>query len=302
MADIKSAPWLWQRVKPEGLAAVSELMDNLQLHTVCQSASCPNIGECFGAHTAAFLILGTVCTRNCRFCAVHSGKPAPPDMEEAGRLAQAVRSLGLTHVVITSVTRDDLSDGGASLFVQCVESLRQMCPGTSIELLVPDFMGNRVAVDAVLAAMPEVFNHNMETVSRLYALVRPAADYRRSLAVLRQAAASCLTKSGLMLGLGEKPGEVEELMEDIREHGVSALTIGQYLQPSPRHLPVQEYIHPERFKEFEQTAYSMGFLHVVAQPLARSSYHAARLLEAAPGSTASATRQHRRIVNPVCSI
>jgi lipoic acid synthetase len=269
-------PWLKQRV-PAGIAAVLELMTDLKLNTVCLSASCPNIGECFGSRTATFLILGDVCTRNCRFCAVSKGKPAEPDSEEPARLSQAIKTLGLRHVVITSVTRDDLSDGGAGQFAACVEKIREECPGVTQEVLVPDFCGDLSALNAVLAAGPEVFNHNVETVPSLYPDVRPGADYGRSLELLRQAAGrgTCLAKTGLMLGLGEKEQEVINVMEDLVLAGVRSLTLGQYLRPSGKHLSVVEYIRPEKFLWFREVAYEMGFSHVAAGPLVRSSYHAA---------------------------
>jgi lipoic acid synthetase len=269
-------PWLKQRV-PAGIAAVLELMTDLKLNTVCLSASCPNIGECFGSQTATFLILGDVCTRNCRFCAVSKGKPAEPDSEEPARLSQAIKTLGLRHVVITSVTRDDLSDGGAGQFAACVEKIREECPGVTQEVLVPDFCGDLSALNAVLAAGPEVFNHNVETVPSLYPDVRPGADYGRSLELLRQAAGrgTCLAKTGLMLGLGEKEQEVINVMEDLVLAGVRSLTLGQYLRPSGKHLSVVEYIRPEKFLWFREMAYEMGFSHVAAGPLVRSSYHAA---------------------------
>jgi lipoic acid synthetase len=269
-------PWLKQRV-PAGIAAVLELMTDLKLNTVCLSASCPNIGECFGSRTATFLILGDVCTRNCRFCAVSKGKPAEPDSEEPARLSQAIKTLGLRHVVITSVTRDDLSDGGAGQFAACVEKIREECPGVTQEVLVPDFCGDLSALNAVLAAGPEVFNHNVETVPSLYPDVRPGADYGRSLELLRQAAGrgTCLAKTGLMLGLGEKEQEVINVMEDLVQAGVRSLTLGQYLRPSGKHLSVVEYIRPEKFLWFREMAYEMGFSHVAAGPLVRSSYHAA---------------------------
>lgn len=273
--------WLVQRIPAGGnLAEVQQLMGSLGLNTVCLSASCPNLGECYGARTATFLILGGICTRNCKFCAVPKGCPDLPDMTEAERVVWAVEAMGLTHVVITSVTRDDLPDGGASLFVRCLELLRQRCPGASLEVLVPDFAGDRQAVDAVLAAKPDVFNHNLETVPRLYPAVRPGADYRRSLAVLQQAAEQGIrvVKSGLMLGLGEDREEVLRIFNDLLEHGANGLTLGQYLRPSPEHAPVAAYIHPDCFAGYEEQARRMGFRYVSAGPLVRSSYHAANFL------------------------
>lgn len=274
-------PWLKQRVTAEGLTTVSSLMRELNLNTVCQSADCPNIGECFGEHTATFLILGGICTRHCRFCAVPKGRPHGLDLEEPERVAQAVKKLGLKHTVITSVTRDDLDDGGAGLFVACIQKIRELNPLITIEVLVPDFGGNASALSVVLEACPQVFNHNVETVPRLYPSVRPEADYLRSLGILRKAHedSSCLTKSGIMLGLGETEPEVLQVFNDLVTNGVKAITIGQYLQPSPEHLPVIEYVHPDRFKMYENVGYSLGFLQVVSGPLVRSSYHAAQLLD-----------------------
>lgn len=275
-------PWLKQRVTAEGLTAVSSLMRELNLNTVCQSADCPNIGECFGDHTATFLIMGGICTRRCRFCAVPKGRPQGLDLEEPDRVAQAVKKLGITHAVITSVTRDDLADGGAGQFVACIHKIRELNPLITIEVLVPDFGGDDSALSVVLEACPQVFNHNIETVPRLYPLVRPEADYQRSLGILHKARkySSSLTKSGIMLGLGETEPEVIQVLNDLVANGVKAITIGQYLQPSPKHLPVIEYIHPDRFKMYEKVGYSLGIFQVVSGPLVRSSYHAAQLLDA----------------------
>jgi len=268
-------PWLTQRVSAE-TAAVWERMDDLHLNTVCMSASCPNIGECYGAHRATFLILGGVCTRNCRFCAVPKGRPEKLDPEEPGRLVEAIRKLRLRHVVITSVTRDDLDDGGAGQFALCIAKIRAECPGLTTEVLVPDFLGDADALDIVLGAAPEVFNHNVETVPRLYPHVRPQADYGRSLAVLKRVAQRgvCQVKTGLMLGLGEQEQEVMEVLDDLVNAGVTSLTLGQYLRPTPEHWPVAEYITPERFRWFKDIAHGKGFSQVAAGPLVRSSYHA----------------------------
>lgn len=292
MADLNQTgrpPWLTQRVTAE-TAAVLAMMNELQLNTVCLSASCPNIGECYGTHRAAFLILGGNCTRNCRFCAVPKGQPEELDPEEPARLVQAVRKLNLRHVVITSVTRDDLGDGGASQFALCLEKIRTDCPGVTTEVLVPDFRGDVAALDRVLKAAPDVFNHNVETVPRLYPAVRPEADYRRSLELLRRAAQSGVSrvKTGLMLGLGEQEGEVIAVFSALVKAGVSSLTLGQYLRPAGEHVPVAEYIRPERFCWFKNIAQEMGFSQVAAGPLVRSSYHAAELYqgerERLPGS------------------
>jgi lipoic acid synthetase len=228
-------------------------------------------------HQAAFLILGGVCTRNCRFCAVSKGRPEAVDPEEPVRVVQAIQRLSLSHVVITSVTRDDLSDGGAGQFALCLARVREGCPGVTIEVLVPDFLGDADALETVLKAAPEVFNHNVETVPSLYPKVRPEADYGRSLALLQRAAQSgaCQVKTGLMLGLGEEEQEVLEVLDDLVKAGVNSLTLGQYLSPSRGHLPVAEYIRPERFGWFKTMAHERGFSQVAAGPLVRSSYHAA---------------------------
>ncbi len=274
-------PWLVQRVPAnQNMQDVQRLMDKLVLNTVCQSACCPNIGECYGARTATFLILGGNCTRRCRFCAVPKGIPEKPDPQEPGKVACAVAKLGLRHAVVTSVTRDDLPDGGAGYFVECIERIREVSPHTSVEVLVPDFNGNAESVFRVLTAKPEVFNHNVETVPRLYSRVRPGADYQRSIKVLQMSAQTgVMTKSGLMVGLGESEDEVVAVFRDLAEAGVRALTIGQYLSPSVNHLPVDEYIHPDQFKRYDQLARLEGFQYVAAGPLVRSSYHAANFVK-----------------------
>lgn len=274
----KSRPsWLVQRVPAnQNMQDVEKLMDKLALNTVCQSACCPNIGECYGARTATFLILGGNCTRRCRFCAVPKGVPAKPDPQEPVKVARAVAELDLRHAVVTSVTRDDLPDGGAGYFVECIEHIRKINPQTSIEVLVPDFAGNIDAVVSVLTAKPEVFNHNVETIPRLYSQVRPGADYQRSIKVLHKSAQTgVMTKSGIMVGLGESEDEIAAVFRDLANAGVQALTIGQYLSPSANHLPVVEYIHPDQFNRYEQLARAAGFRYVAAGPLVRSSYHAA---------------------------
>ncbi|HDN78861.1 MAG TPA: lipoyl synthase [Chloroflexi bacterium] len=275
---LDKAPWLTLPAPDQDvLARMEKLLRGLHLHTVCESALCPNIGECFGRGTATFMILGDVCTRGCRFCAVRKGKPAPPDPEEPERVAEAARRLGLKHVVITSVTRDDLPDGGASHFVATIEAVRCRLPDATIEVLIPDFGGSLRALEQVIAAGPEVINHNLETVPRLYPLVRPRADYRRSLGILawvKRQAPHITTKSGLMLGLGERPHEVEEVLVDLRRVGCDVVTLGQYLQPTERQLPVAEFIPPERFDEYRRQGEKMGFRAVVAGPLVRSSYRA----------------------------
>lgn len=279
----------WLRVRSPLAAStvkVREVLSRYGLNTVCQSAACPNLGQCFTEGTAAFMILGRQCTRNCRFCAVAPGSPAPPDPSEPDRVAAAVRELGLNHVVITSVTRDDLPDGGAGHFAAVIRALRSSRPEATVEILTPDFRGNRTALESVVAAGPDVYNHNIETVPRLYAAVRPGADYGRSLTLLRrvkESAPGMMTKSGLMAGLGETEEEILEVLRDLRAAGCEMLTIGQYLRPSQAHLPVAEYVPPERFAAWAAEARAMGFRHVAAGPLVRSSFHAGEAVSAAGG-------------------
>jgi lipoic acid synthetase len=266
---------------PEGqVRRVRELLARLELHTVCQSAHCPNACECFARGTATFLILGEACTRDCRFCAVEHGAPGPPDRGEPRRVAEAARRLGLRHMVVTSVTRDDLPDGGSGQFAATIAAIRVASDAT-IEVLTPDFQGRWECLDRVVEAGPDVFNHNVETVPRLYPRVRPQARYARSLELLRRVAerdGGILTKSGLMVGLGECYDEVIGVMGDLREVGCEALTLGQYLQPSREHLPVEEFITPETFGAYRKEAEAMGFLAVAAGPFVRSSYQAEALL------------------------
>lgn len=274
-------PWLTVRA-PSGDAyqELRSLVERLDLHTVCHSANCPNVGECWARRTATFMILGDVCTRNCRFCAVASGKPAPPDPEEPRRVAQAVAALGLRHAVITSVTRDDLVDGGASAFAAVIRVIREVVPGCGVEVLVPDFCGDDRSLRMVLAELPDVLNHNVETVPRLYSAARPQADYRRSLNLLgaaKRLKSGIATKSGMMIGLGEKWEEIVQVMAHLRGVGCDALTIGQYLSPTPQHLPVVRFYTPDEFDLLRQTALDMGFAHVESGPLVRSSYHAGPL-------------------------
>ena len=260
-----------------GYRRVRALLAEHELHSVCQEANCPNMGECFEAGTATFLILGQVCTRGCGFCDILKGKPEIPDPGEPERLASAVAKLGLKHVVITSVTRDDLADGGASIFAQTVGKLREHDPNIQIELLVPDFQGSKSALGQVLDSAPDVFNHNIETVPRLYDTVRPKADYRRSLSILRYAKGSGkvqLVKSGIFVGIGEREEEIKQTMQDIRDCGVDMLTIGQYLSPSEQHLPAVRYYHPDEFVMFKRWGDEMGFRHTQSGPLVRSSYKA----------------------------
>jgi len=266
----------------ENATTVKKLMRKASLHTVCESAACPNIGECFKKRSAAFLILGNVCTRGCTFCNVTKGKlPLPPNPKEPKDLANTVRELNLSHVVITSVTRDDLPDGGAEQFVRCIEEIRNLNQNISIEILVPDFKNKVGALKSVLAARPTVFNHNIETVKRLYPEVRKGADYDFSLSVLAKAkdlAPFIYTKSGFMLGLGEEKSEVLNLMRDLRRAKVEILTIGQYLRPSPKHHEVARYVTPAEFAEYKKLALDMGFKAVSSSPLTRSSHNAGEIL------------------------
>ncbi len=261
------------------LAAVRDALAGAGLNTVCESAQCPNRQECFHRGTATFMILGKICTRRCRFCAVESGAPRPPDPDEPRRVAETAARLGLRHVVVTSVTRDDLPDGGAGAFAAVVSWIR-FRPGITVETLTPDFQGQAAALAAVLEAGPDVFNHNLETVERLQPAIRPQADYRRSLAVLRAAGRHRprpVVKSGLMVGLGETDSELFRALADLRAAGCDALTLGQYLAPSREHLPVDRFVPPERFAEYREKALILGFTAVAAGPLARSSYRAEAL-------------------------
>jgi lipoic acid synthetase len=273
--------WLRRPIAAPGRqAGVRATLGELKLHTVCQSAKCPNQGECFASGTATFLVLGDACTRGCRFCAVETRAPEPVDAGEPRRLAEAAARMGLRHVVVTMVTRDDLPGGGASHVVATIAALRDAVPEAAVEVLVSDFGGDLCAVDAVAAAGPDVFNHNLETVPRLYADVRPGADYERSLRVLsrvKETQRSLPTKSGLMLGLGEAREEVVAVMRDLREAGCDMLTLGQYLRPSAKHLPVAEFVRPEVFARLEEEARAMGFSAVASAPFVRSSYHAGEL-------------------------
>jgi len=278
----------WIRVKAGNSQAFYTLKQRLRehkLHTVCEEASCPNIGECFGKGTATFMILGRLCTRRCPFCDVAHGRPRPPDADEPLNLARSIALMSLNYVVITSVDRDDLRDGGAGHFADCIRAVRTQSPATRIEILTPDFRGRLdPALAALAAALPDVMNHNLETVPRLYKMARPGADYRHSLELLRQFKQlypGIPTKSGLMMGLGETDAEILEVMRDLRAHEVDMLTIGQYLQPSSGHLPVLRYVEPARFKELEAAAQEMGFRHAACGPLVRSSYHADQQAHAA---------------------
>jgi lipoyl synthase len=256
---------------------LKSLIERLRLHTVCESAACPNVGECWNQRTATFMILGNVCTRRCGFCAVQKGAPLPVDYDEPARVAEAVGAMGLRFAVITSVNRDDRKDGGAELFAMVIRAIRERVPGCGVEVLIPDFQGNLEAVETVMQAAPDVLNHNTETVPRLYRQVRLGARYERSLTVLSHAkklAPKTPVKSGLMLGLGETVDEVLQTMRDLRDHGVDILTLGQYLRPSPKHLPIVRYVSPAEFDDLRNEGYAIGFAHVEAGPLVRSSYHA----------------------------
>src|SRR6266705_1309812 len=264
---------------------IKRILRENRLHTVCEEASCPNIGECFGKGTATFMILGDLCTRRCPFCDVAHGRPLAPDPEEPAHLAQTIAALGLSYVVITSVDRDDLKDGGARHFADCIRAVRERSPQTRIEVLVPDFRGRlERALEVLDAALPDVMNHNLETVPRLYRQARPGGDYAHSLKLLADFKARhphIPTKSGLMVGLGESDEEILQVMRDLRAHNVDMLTIGQYLQPSPHHLSVERYVHPETFEMFEREAARLGFTHAAVGPMVRSSYHADRQAHAA---------------------
>jgi lipoic acid synthetase len=270
----------WLKVKYRSTDQVMEvhrLMENLSLHTVCQEAACPNLLECFGRKTATFMILGRFCTRNCTFCNVETNRPLPVDPSEPEHVAEAVAELGLKHVVITSVTRDDLPDGGAAHFANVITAVRKKSPSVQIEVLIPDFKGDHDALAKVLYAEPDILNHNVETVPRLYAAVRPQAIYQRSLQVLHQAkriSPHIITKSGIMVGLGETMDEIKAVMQDLRKVDCDLLTIGQYLAPSKKHHPVIEYITPESFNIYKAMGMELGFKHVESGPLVRSSYHA----------------------------
>jgi lipoic acid synthetase len=276
----------WQRV-----GSVKEILRDLALNTVCEEASCPNIGECFNAGTATFLIMGPACTRACPYCDIDfEKKPKPLDPTEPDRLAEAVRRLGLNHVVITSVNRDDLPDGGASQFVRCIQEIRAVSPQTTIEVLIPDLCGNWDALEVILQAAPDVLNHNTETIPRLYRRVRPQGNYDRTMELLkrtskrraslmRDSAPWTYTKSGLMVGLGETDAEIRTVMEDLRTVDCDILTLGQYLQPSQKHLKVDTFVPPEQFDAWKQFGESLGFLQVVSSPLTRSSYHAEQVRE-----------------------
>ncbi len=271
-------PWLKVRFPTGGnYQRIQELMRDQTLHTVCEEARCPNIGDCWSRGTATFMILGDTCTRSCGFCAVKTGRPATLDTGEPARVALAIQRMGLKHAVITSVNRDELPDGGSGIFAETIRWSRRLSPETTIEVLIPDFKGDWEALATVCAAEPEILNHNVETVPRLYRRVRPQAVYERSLELLRRAKEldpGTLTKSGLMVGLGETREELLEVFRDLAANGVDILTVGQYLRPTPKHLPIERYWHPDEFAELKERALAMGFKHVESGPLVRSSYHA----------------------------
>ena len=271
--------WLKKQVpSPETVEVVEKMMRGRDLHTVCESARCPNIGECWSKRTATFMILGDICTRNCGFCAITLGRPLEVDPDEPRRVAEAASEMGLKHVVVTSVARDELPDEGAGHFAATILALRHVIPGVTVEVLTPDFKGKRWCIRLVVDARPDIYNHNIETVERLSPVVRPQAKYERTLDVLRSVKRmdmSIHTKSGIMLGLGETHSEILQTLRDLREAGVSAVTIGQYLRPTTeRHLPVVEYVHPDQFREYERIGNELGFLFVASGPFVRSSYNA----------------------------
>jgi len=280
---VQKPEWLRRRLPTgSGYEKIRGLIRKDRLHTVCQEANCPNMWECYSQQTATFLILGSQCTRSCRFCSVASGPLKPPDPEEPLRVAGVAQEMNLKYVVVTSVTRDDLPDGGAGLFARTIIEIRKRIPEVRIEVLIPDFQGNRDALHTVLQAQPDVLNHNIETVPRLYPEVRPQADYQQSLELLQRVqrfAPQLPTKSGLMLGLGEAPDEIHQTLQDLRQVHCRILTLGQYLQPSRKHLPVKRYIPPEEFENWRKTALQLGFSEVASGPFVRSSYHAKELFQ-----------------------
>jgi lipoic acid synthetase len=270
--------WLKARVPGgEDYARVKELVATHRLHTVCEEARCPNMGECWGRGTATFMILGDTCTRSCGFCAVKTGRPTELNANEPNRVAEAVKVLGVRHAVITSVNRDEIVDGGAQIFAETIRRVRELSSETKIEVLIPDFQGEEFALNIVLDAFPDVLNHNLETIPRLYPRVRPQAKYNRSVQLLDRAKRrGFVTKTGLMLGIGENAEEVVEVMKDVREIGCDILTLGQYLQPTKNHLPVDRFVHPDEFKALKEIGLALGFSHVESGPLVRSSYRAER--------------------------
>jgi lipoic acid synthetase len=283
MEVLKKPHWLKKRIPPyQDFLKIKSILENTQLHTVCEEARCPNLGECFSKGTATILILGKICSRDCGFCAVEHGVPALPDEAEPENLVQAVKAMGLQYVVITSVTRDDLPDGGASHFAKTIQAIRALDPKIKVEVLIPDFKGDPSSLAMVLDASPDVLNHNIETVPRLYPRVRPQADYEGSLNLLRRSKENyphIFTKSGFMLGLGETEREVVDLLRDLKEVGCDFLTIGQYLQPHPDRLAVVRYIPPEKFEAYKKIGEEMGFKAVASGPFVRSSFHASQMFD-----------------------
>ncbi|MBI5022279.1 MAG: lipoyl synthase [Ignavibacteriales bacterium] len=273
---LRRPDWLKAKIPSgEAYAHLKKLIDSKNLHTVCEEAKCPNRGECWNHGTATFMILGDICTRSCGFCAVKTGKPTELDSQEPYRVADAVKSMGVRHAVITSVNRDELFDGGAQIFAETIRQIRIKNPNTKVEVLIPDFRGDEFALNIVLDAFPDILNHNMETVPQLYPTVRPQANYNRSLELLhRSKRRGFNTKTGLMLGIGETTEEVLEVMKDLRKINCDILTLGQYLQPTKEHLPIDRFVHPDEFKMLKETGIQMGFKHVESGPLVRSSYHA----------------------------
>jgi lipoyl synthase len=294
--ELPRPQWIRARVPVgDNCSNLKRLIDRLGLHTVCESAACPNLGECWNRGTATFMILGNVCTRRCGFCAVPKGAPLPVDYDEPQRVAEAVAAMGLRFAVVTSVNRDDRKDGGAELFALTIRAIRDRVPGCGIEVLVPDFQGSHVAMDIVMEARPDVLNHNIETVPRLYRQVRLGARYERSLDMLAYAkriSPGTPTKSGLMLGLGEAIDEVISVMRDLNARGVDILTVGQYLRPSHKHLPIVRYVTPAEFDDLRRVGYEMGFAHVESGPLVRSSYHAAESVPSAFVPLANVTNRY----------
>ncbi|MGP8214593.1 MAG: lipoyl synthase [Bacteroidia bacterium] len=275
-APLRKPAWLKVKLPAgENYLKVRTSVDNNKLHTICQSGNCPNMGECWGAGTATFMILGNICTRSCQFCAVATGRPLPADLKEPERVAEAVYLMKVKHCVITSVDRDDLTDGGTSIWAETIMAIRRKCPGTTLETLIPDFKGEPGLVARIIEVHPEVVSHNLETVRRLTKQIRVQAKYDRSLDVLKQLKNGGMhTKSGIMLGLGETKEEILETIDDLAQAGCDILTIGQYLQPTPKHAAVREYVHPDIFAELKETALGKGFRFVESAPLVRSSYHA----------------------------
>ena len=279
MSVMRKPEWLKKQFDPIAEARMTALLRSLSLHTVCEDANCPNRSECFKSRTATFLILGDVCTRGCRYCAVAKGAPQPLDSDEPARVAEAAASLGLRHIVVTSVTRDDLPDGGAAHFARTILALRARHPQSTIEVLIPDFQGSEDALRLIFDARPDIINHNVETVPLLYPLVRPQADYARSLELLRRVKqAGFYSKTGFMVGLGESKQDVLSLMDDLAAAGCDMLTIGQYLQPSKHHLPVVDFITPAQFEDYRRIALDKGIRYVASGPFVRSSYHAAEAM------------------------